>query len=409
MRVLFGIRDFRLLWTGQAVSNFGDAVTNLALLLTTQRLTGSTAAVATTAIAVALPSLLFGMVAGAYVDRWNRKRLMIVSDLFRTSFVLMFLLVTTPDRMWLLYMVAFVQAALGTFFTPAKSAFLPRIVPSDQLLAANSVSQMTQIVLGLLGTAVAGLIAATQDTLAAAYLLDAATFVVSLTAIALIQTDAAPQRAIESPHLWDDVRAGVAAATRSPVLLGVMIGAGIVMFGLGAVNVLLVPFVVEVLVVPETWFAAIEGSQVTSMVAASALVAGLAARIRPTRVISWTLTGLGVMVALMALATTPWHLMIILFAVGWMITPLQASVSTLVQTEVADELRGRTGAALNTVVTASQVTSMALAGVAAAAIGVRWVFVAAGGIAVLSGIVTAALFRGHVPSSGAAATETAAM
>lgn len=394
MRELFRIRDFRLLWTGQAVSNFGDALTNLALLLTTQRLTGSTAAVATTAIAVALPSLLFGMVAGAYVDRWNRKRVMIVSDLFRTSFVLLFLLVSTPDRMWLLYGVAFIQAGLGTFFTPAKSAFLPRIVPSDQLLAANSVSQMTQIVLGLLGTALAGLIAATQDTLAAAYLLDAATFLVSLAAIALIRTGGAPGRTSGSAHLWDDVRAGIAAATRSPVLLGVMIGAGIVMFGLGAVNVLLIPFVVEVLAVPETWFAAIEGSQVVSMVAASALVAGLAARIRPTSVISWALSGLGVMVALMALATTPWHLMIILFAVGWMITPLQASVSTLVQTEVADELRGRTGAALNTVVTGSQVISMALAGVAAAAIGVRWVFVVAGGVAIASGIVTAALFRG---------------
>lgn len=393
MRALFRIRDFRLLWTGQAVSNFGDALTNLALLLTAQRLTGSTAAVATTAIAVALPSLLFGMVAGAYVDRWNRKRVMIVSDLFRTSFVLLFLLVTTPDRMWLLYTVAFIQAALGTFFTPAKSAFLPRIVGAEHLLAANSISQMTQIVLGLLGTAVAGLIAATQDTLAAAYLLDAATFLVSLTVIALIRTDGTPERDSGPRHLWDDVRAGVAAATRSPVLLGVMIGAGIVMFGLGAVNVLLIPFVVEVLAVPETWFAGIEASQVVSMVAASALVAALATRIRPTTLISWALSGLGVLVAAMALATAPWHLMIVLFAVGWLITPLQASVSTLVQTEVPDEMRGRTGAALNTVVTASQVTSMALAGVAAAAVGVRWVFVIAGAVAVLSGIVTAALFR----------------
>ena len=137
MRDLLRVRDFRLLWTGQAVSNFGDSLTNLALLLTAQRLTGSVAAVATTAVAVALPTLLFGMVAGAYVDRWNRKRVMIVSDLFRTSFVLLFLLVTTPDRMWMLYTVAFIQAALGTFFTPAKSAFVPKIVGTEQLLAAN--------------------------------------------------------------------------------------------------------------------------------------------------------------------------------------------------------------------------------------------------------------------------------
>ena len=201
MRQLFRIRDYRLLWTGQAVSNFGDAITNLALLLTAQRLTGSTAAVATTAIAVALPTLLFGVFAGAYVDRWNRKRVMIVSDLFRTSFVLLFLLVTTPDRMWLLYTVAFIQAGLGTFFTPAKSAYLPRIVGSDHLMSANSVSQMTQIVAGLAGTAAAGLIAANADTLAAAYLIDAGSFAISLLVIALIRTDASPSPAATRPNI----------------------------------------------------------------------------------------------------------------------------------------------------------------------------------------------------------------
>ncbi len=394
MRALFAIRDFRLLWTGQAVSNFGDALTNLALLLTAQRLTGSTAAVATTAVAVAMPTLLFGMVAGAYVDRWNRTRVMIVSDLLRTSFVLLFLLVTTPDRMWLLYAVAFIQAALGTFFNPARGALVPRIVPTDQLLAANSFSQMTQVAAGLVGTAVAGVIAAAFDTLALAYVIDAATFLISLTAIGLIRTDGAPEAVPTTPRIWADVRFGIASVGRSRILLGVMIGAAIVMFGLGAVNVLLVPFIVDVLAVPETWFAAIEASQVVPMVLAAGLVAVLGRRLRPTSVISWALTGIGVLVAAISLVRAPLHLMLVFFAVGWLITPLQASVSTLIQTEVEDAVRGRTGAALNTVITAAQVSSMALAGVAAAVMGVRGVFVLAGLIAVMSGAVTAVLFKG---------------
>ncbi|HEY5685813.1 MAG TPA: MFS transporter, partial [Acidimicrobiia bacterium] len=325
MRALFAIRDFRLLWTGQAVSNFGDALTNLALLLTAQRLTGSTAAVATTAVAVAMPTLLFGMVAGAYVDRWNRTRVMIVSDLLRTSFVLLFLLVTTPDRMWLLYAVAFIQAALGTFFNPARGALVPRIVPTDQLLAANSFSQMTQVAAGLVGTAVAGVIAAAFDTLALAYVIDAATFLISLTAIGLIRTDGAPEAVPTTPRIWADVRFGIASVGRSRILLGVMIGAAIVMFGLGAVNVLLVPFIVDVLAVPETWFAAIEASQVVPMVLAAGLVAVLGRRLRPTSVISWALTGIGVLVAAISLVRAPLHLMLVFFAVGWLITPLQAS------------------------------------------------------------------------------------
>jgi MFS family permease len=405
VRALFAIRDFRLLWTGQAVSNFGDALTNLALLLTAQRLTGSTAAVATTAVAVAMPTLLFGMVAGAYVDRWNRRRVMIVSDLFRTSFVLLFLLVTTPDRMPLLYAVAFIQAALGTFFNPARSALVPRIVPTDRLLAANSFSQMTHVAAGLVGTAVAGVIAAAYDTLALAYVIDAATFLISLAAIALIRTDGAPEAVSATPRIWADVRFGVASVGRSRILLGVMIGAAIVMFGLGAVNVLLVPFIVEVLAVPETWFAAIEASQVVPMVLAAGLVAVLGRRLRPTSIISWALTGIGVLVAAISLVRAPLHLMLVFFAVGWLITPLQASVSTLIQTEVEDAVRGRTGAALNTVITAAQVSSMALAGVAAAVMGVRGVFVLAGLIAVMSGAVTAVLFKG---AAVVTATESAA-
>ncbi len=394
MRELLRIRDFRLLWTGQAVSNFGDGVTNLALLLTAQRLTGSVGAVATTAIAVALPTLLFGMLAGAYVDRWNRKRVMIISDFFRTSFVLLFLLVTSADLMWLLYVVAFIQASLSTFFTPAKSAYLPRIVPGDKLLSANSVSQMTQVLFGLAGTAVAGLIAASFDTLALAFILDAGTFLISLTAIAMIRTDGTPDRSAEPTHILEDVKVGILTAVRSPVLLGVMIGASIVMFGLGATNVLLVPFIVDVLAVPETWFAAIEGAQVASMVLAAGIVAVLAARMRATTIITWGLAGIGAAVAAVSLVQAPWHLMVILFAVGWFITPLQASLSTLVQTEVPDEVRGRSGAALNTVVTAASVTSMALAGGAAALMSVRGVFAVAGGIAVMAGAVTWWLFRG---------------
>lgn len=396
MRELFRIRDFRLLWTGQAISNFGDALTNLALLLTAQRLTGSTAAVATTAIAAALPTLAFGLFAGAYVDRWNRKRVMIVSDLFRSSFVLLFLLVTTADMMWLLYVVAFVQASLGTFFGPAKSAYLPRIVGSENLLAANSISQMTQIVLGLAGTAAAGLIAATADSLAPAFLIDAGSFFLSLLMIALIRTDADPRpaQAPQRPKILTEVKIGLSTIVGSPILKGVLVGAGVLMFGLGATNVLLVPFIVEVLAVPETWFAAIEASQVVSMVAASALVAVLARRVKPTSIITLGLAGIGVAVMTMSLAQVPWHLMLILFLVGWAISPLQASVSTLVQSEVPDEMRGRTGSALSTVITGANVASMGLAGGLAAWLGVRSVFVVSGAFALAASALTLVLFRG---------------
>src|SRR3712207_3719679 len=116
MLQLLRARSFRLLWAAHVASSFGDAMTSLALLLIAQRLTGSTAAVAATAVAIALPQLLVGLVACVLVDRWQRRHVMITSDLIRAALVLGFIAVGTADRMWLLYLLAFAQSAVGTFF-----------------------------------------------------------------------------------------------------------------------------------------------------------------------------------------------------------------------------------------------------------------------------------------------------
>ena len=90
-------------------------------------------------------------------------------------------------------------------------------------------------------------------------------------------------------------------------------------------------------------------------------------------------------------------MVVILFLVGWAVAPLQASASTLMQTEVDDAVRGRTGSALNTMLTGANVVSMAFAGTLAAGIGVRNVFVVAGLIGVIAAWVAAWMFRGATP------------
>ncbi len=229
LRTLLGLRNNRLLWTGQVVSNFGDALTNLALLILTLRLTDSTAAVAGTAIAIALPQLLFGMVAGAYVDRWDRKRVMIVSDVVRGAMVLGFLLVGSADQMWLLYTIAFAQATVGTFFLPAKSALLPAIVDRDDLLSANSVSESSRVIFMLLGTAAAGVLAGTAESIRVVFWIDAATFLVSALLLTGIRAATAPERTATAQSVWASVWSGIAVVGRSRVLVGVVIGGAVIM------------------------------------------------------------------------------------------------------------------------------------------------------------------------------------
>jgi MFS family permease len=390
MKRLLAVRDFRRLWLSHVVSSFGDALTNLALLILTQRLTGSTAAVATTAVAVALPQLLFGLFAGVLVDRWDRKKVMIASDLARAFLVLGFLAVSTPDLMWLLYVVAFVQASIGTLDNPARSAVLPQIVGKDELLAANSFFQSTIIVVGVAGTATAGLIAGIFDTLAVAFVIDAATFAASAALVAGLAVGGRPspsiaKSAVESDGgMWPELRTGLRYIVSSSMLRMVVVTAGVVMLGLGAVNVLLVPFIVDELAVPETWFGLLEAAQVTSMVLAGALIAVVAKRIRPGSLLVIGLTGVAAVVAAMSLARSVWHLIALLFAVGWFVTPTQAAISTVIQREVPREALGRVSSTLGTVTTTAQVASMGLSGVAAAFLGIRSVFVVAGVITLLA-------------------------
>src|ERR1051326_2478420 len=93
LRALLAGRNFRNLWLGQLISQLGDGVTNLTVLIVINKLTGSTVAIATMAIAIAVPQLVFGLISGVYVDRWDRRRTMIVSDLVRGLAVLGFIAV----------------------------------------------------------------------------------------------------------------------------------------------------------------------------------------------------------------------------------------------------------------------------------------------------------------------------
>ena len=107
------------------------------------------------AICLAIPPLTIGLFAGAYVDRADRRRIMLASDLLRAIVVLGFVLVGSADRLWLLFLFAFVQSSIGTFFAPARGAVIPKVVPREGLLAANSVAQATRVVAGIVGAGLA--------------------------------------------------------------------------------------------------------------------------------------------------------------------------------------------------------------------------------------------------------------
>ncbi len=410
-RALLGIREFRLLWLAQVISDFGDSLTNLALLIFVNQVTGSTAALATMAIVLGLPQVTFGLLAGVYVDRWNRKRVMIGSDLLRGLLVLGFVGATMSGQLWLMYLLGFAQAAIGTFFTPARSALTPQLVPREGLLAANSLTQTSRIIAGVAGAAAAGALIGLGGVVWPAFVVDALTFFISVLLVSRIVvrvTQDAPTGGSNPRAIIGQLADGLKVIAGSRVLLGTLMALAVTMLGLGAVNILIVPLIVNDLRVPTTWFGAIQFAQTLSMVLSGGLVAVLAARIKPPHILSLSLILVGILTGLISLVDGVWPLLLLLFGVGWVITPLQASVSTIMQTSVDNRLLGRIGAALNTVMSTANLISMALAGAFGEIIGVRNVFVLAGLVTVGAGLAAAWVFRAAPAAPAVDAAEPSA-
>jgi DHA3 family macrolide efflux protein-like MFS transporter len=400
VRDVLRIRNYRLLWLGQLISEAGDGLTNLTLLLLVNALTGSTAALAGMAIVLAIPPLTVGLVAGTYVDRIDRRRIMLASDLVRGIVVLGFILVGSASTLWLLYVLAFTQSAVGTFFTPARGAILPRIVKREGLLAANSLAQATRVVSGIIGSALAGLIVGIVGMFWPAFVLDSLTFFASF---ALISRLPAAVGAIQATaHAAAGVRSavleGLRTIGRSRVLTTTILVLAVAMLGLGAVNVLFVPFVVRVLQVGPVWLGPVEMAQSASMILASGLIGVLARRFAPSSIVTIGMAGVAVTIAAVGTVAAIWQLLALMFVIGWFVVPLQAAVITILQQTAPDGERGRVMSVVQAAMSAAGILSMGFAGIVGDAIGVREVLFAAGAIVGVGFLVALLGYRRRDPA-----------
>ncbi|HEV8147580.1 MAG TPA: MFS transporter [Bryobacteraceae bacterium] len=137
-------RNYRWTWSGQVVSEVGDHFNNIAVFSLALANTGSGLVVAGILIARAIPAVMAGPVAGVLLDRLDRKRIMIVSDLVRAIVALAFILAVPLGRTWLLYPLGGLLMFASPFFTSGRAAILPAIATRDELHTANSLTQLTQ-------------------------------------------------------------------------------------------------------------------------------------------------------------------------------------------------------------------------------------------------------------------------
>jgi MFS family permease len=212
----FSVRDFRLLWVGEAVSSLGDQFALIALPWLALVMTGSGLALGGVLALMAIPRALFMLIGGVSVDRLSPRRVMIGSNAVRLVAVAVFGVVVLAGlaELWMLYVFALVFGVADAFFFPAQTSIVPQLVEPEQLQRANGIVQGTAQATVLVGPALAGIIiaalgseAADTTGIAVGLLLDAITFAISMVTLRLIR---ARQRAVHAAtSIIESMREGV--------------------------------------------------------------------------------------------------------------------------------------------------------------------------------------------------------
>jgi len=192
------LRDFRLLWLGEAISGLGDQFALIALPWLVLVLTGSGLALGTVVAVMAVPRAVLMVVGGAYTDRFSPRRVMLASNAIRfvVITVLGVIVIAGAAQLWMLYIFALVFGVADAFFFPAQTSIVPALVPGENLGQANAIVQGTAQLTVFVGPAVAGLMIAvlgsssnqpSAEGIGVALLLDGLSFVVSVVTLWLIR------------------------------------------------------------------------------------------------------------------------------------------------------------------------------------------------------------------------------
>jgi MFS family permease len=239
--------NYRHLWLGSVVSQFGDWFNLIASASLIANLTGTGTAVSYLFLARFLPLFIFSPFAGVLADRYDRRNIMILSDVLRGVTVLGFLLVRQPEHVWIFYLLTVCQFALSTLFVPARSAMLATLVRPEKLLAANVLDSFTWSTMLALGALLGGLTAAVFG-LATAFVLDALTFMVSAWIISRITIPAITPLPgpVAAGGGWLDFVDGLRYLKAAPFILVISLVKGLGSMAWGGVNVLEVTFAEEV-------------------------------------------------------------------------------------------------------------------------------------------------------------------
>jgi MFS transporter, DHA3 family, macrolide efflux protein len=395
-------RSFFWLWLGQTISLVGDDIRDWAMIYWVFRASnGSPVAQSLAFIAVMAPALLLGPFAGVLVDRWDRRRTMLISDLLRGGISLLLLVAVSTGQYWYALVVVFLGSCVSQFFNPARGAMIPRVVGQEHLLQANSLSQTTNTLMQLagpaLGTAVFTLLGPVGS-----FSLDAASFFLSACCIAMVTVSGAVAASGKAPDFFGEMKSGLRYAWGNRPVRALMISLTVLFVGGGAINAMSIFIIRKALGLDETAMVGPStASPLASVIAAIAIGAAAKRLRRAPLLVSLGLVLGAAGIGLTAGAPTLSWVIVGSLLVGLCNTVLNIGVSTTVQSFVPDSFRGRVFGVMNSIPTAAMLASAGAAGYLAETVSPRLILgVSAGVLLVAAGIAFAGLKDVLLPEPG---------
>ena len=365
-RALLRNRDLVLLLTAGLISQTGDWMLATGIGFEIYALTGSTLASAAALFATQAPQVLFGSVAGVLVDRWDRRRVMVMTNVLLSISLLPLLLVRDASQVWIIIVVVAVSSCLTPFFVAADVSLLPTLVAEEHLVTANALNTQVRNVSRLIGAALGGVIV-TVGGLSWLALADIATFALAAVLIGLIGHRSTPRPTTgDRRRLIDDWREGLAVIRGSRALLVILTFFAVSGMGEAVMGTLFAPYVKDVLGGTASTFGTIISAQAVGGIVGGLLVSALGHRVSPRALFGWGAVafGLGDLALFLypLLTDQIWPAVVIIALVGLPGAALFAGAMTVFQLGTDDRVRGRVFGALTTVQNLAMLACTFLAG-----------------------------------------------
>lgn len=398
-------RNFLFLWLGQVVSNFGDRLSQMALVaLVYQRNPGSEIALAKLISFTIIPVFIIGPIAGVWVDRLNRRNVMIISDVFRGVLVLSIPLFIKLNQILPVYFVIFILFSVSRFFIPSKMAIIPELVPRDKLLVANTLNDATHMIGNVVGLVVAGIIVNIAYIGAiGGFYIDSLTFFVSAFLITMmVKSDFI--RAVRSDlettkqaignsirkSIFSEIREGLQYLAKYSDMRFVIYVFFVLMAGLGTISCVIIVFVQKAFGTSTRDLGFLGMFLVGGLLAGSVLYGRLGQNIPKRKAINLSFITTGLFIIIFTVSVYHYPNLLVAGAIsallGMAISPIMVSTNTLTHETIPEGARGRIFSSLEAVIHIAFIVFMFVAAYAAKFIDRFWILVVSGAIFSLCGL-----------------------